>query len=89
MSLKSIKSTNLCQNTDVKVIKMVLNVYSEIPLSKNIHHIATSQLIRTEIKLTRFYMIQGFTERYFRKETSKALVLRMCLNYNLKLVHVL
>ena len=37
----------------------------EIPFSKNSYHIETNQLICFMLQLTGFYMIRGFTERYF------------------------
>ena len=40
---------------------MVLEVFSKKPLNKTTDHIATSELIYTEIQLTGFYMIQAFT----------------------------
>ena len=39
--------------------------YLEIPFSQNSYHIETIQLIYFANQLTGFYMIQGFTERYF------------------------
>ena len=47
---------------------MVLKVYWEIPLNKNAHHIATSQLICIDIQLTGFYMIQVLTKHFLRKD---------------------
>ena len=38
----------------------------EISFSKNVYHIETSQLICFVNQLTGFYMMQGFTERYFQ-----------------------
>ena len=54
-----------------KVIKMVLKIYSEIPLDKNMQHIATSQLVYIEIQLTGFCMMQAFIERFSRKERTE------------------
>ena len=54
-------------------------VYSEIPFTKNLYHIETIQLICFANQLTGFYMIQGFTEGYFRIEcTRQYITLRWC-----------
>ena len=42
----------------------------EIPFSKNSYHIETNQLICFTHQLTGFYMIRGFTERYFLTDYS-------------------
>ena len=43
-------------------------VFSEIPFSKNSHHIETSQLIGFSNQLTDSYMIEALTERYFQTD---------------------
>ena len=51
-----------------KVIKMVLKTYLEIPLDKNMQHIATSLPVYINIQLTDFWVTQASTERFFRKD---------------------
>ena len=46
-------------------------VCSEIPFSKNLYHIETSELIYNTNQLTRFYTIRIFTERFFRTGINK------------------
>ena len=48
-----------------KVIKMVLKIYSVVPLDKNMQHIATSQPVYIEIQLTGFCVMQAFTKGFF------------------------
>ena len=48
-----------------KVIKMVLKIYSEASLHKNMQDIANSQPVYQEIQLTCFYVMQAFTEGFF------------------------
>ena len=71
-----------------KVIKMVLKIYSEVPLDKNTQHIATSQPVYIEIQLTGFCVMQAFTEGFFRKDFKTAVVLWMPLNHSLGMVYV-
>ena len=53
-----------------------LVVCSEITFSKNTYHMETSQLICFANRMPGFYMIQVFTERYFRTDiNSKFLVI--------------
>ena len=40
-------------------------LYSDIPFSKTLYHIETSQSICKAIQLNGFYMIRVFTERNF------------------------
>ena len=70
-----------------KVIKMVLKIYLEIPLDKNMEHIATSQLVYIEIQLTGSCVMQAFTEGFFRKDFKTAVVLWMPLNHRLGMVY--
>ena len=51
-------------------------------------HIATSQLVYTEIQFTGFYVIQAFTKGFFRKDFKTAIVLWMPLDYSLGMVYV-
>ena len=60
-----------------------------MPLTKNIYHTATSQLICIEIQLTGFYMVQAFTAKFFRKDFKTAVVPWMHLGQNLERVYVL
>ena len=46
-------------------------VYSEMPFSKNLYHIDTSQMINYANQLTSFYMVGVLTERYFQIDYSK------------------
>ena len=58
--------------------------YLEIPFSQNSYHIETIQLIYFANQLTGFYMIQGFTERYFRIEcTRQSITFRLVQHFNL------
>ena len=59
-----------------------LVVCSEIPFSKNSYHMETSQLICLANRMTGFYMIQVFTERYFRTDiNSKLLIILLSESY--------
>ena len=59
-----------------------LVVCSEIPFSKNSYHMETSQLICLANRMTGFYMIQVFTERYFRTDiNSKFLIILLSESY--------
>ena len=59
-------------------------VYSEIPFSKNLYHIETIQLICFANRLTGFYMMQGFTGRYFRIErTRHSVIFKIVQHFNL------
>ena len=60
-----------------KVIKMVLKIYSEVPLDKSMQHIATSLPVYIEIQLTSFCVMHAFTEGFFRKHFKTAVVLWM------------
>ena len=75
-------------NVNVKVIKMVLKVYSEISFSKSMYIISTSQLICIEIQLPGFYLMQAFAERFLRIDFKTAVVLWMHLGHNLGMVSV-
>ena len=69
-------------------VTMVLKIYSEISLDKNMQHIAASQLVYIEIQFTGLCVMQAFTEGFFRKDFETAVVLWMPLNHSLGMVYV-
>ena len=48
-----------------------INVCSEIPFSKNLHHIETSKLTCNTNQTIGFYMMQIFTEKFFQTDINK------------------
>ena len=53
--------------TDVKVIKIVLKVYSEISLCKNTHRIASSQLICRVVSVSHKCLMKSFLKQTLKQ----------------------